>query len=107
MQRLRASGAAVLLIIVLLMGCAAGHRPPARGAGGVYDRRIEEAQREIEAHDRELRRQRAEIEAMRTRAEVDEWRSRAAIEALRAGDDRDDEYDADGDEVFDRDDDRD
>jgi hypothetical protein len=93
MQRLGTSGAAALLVVVQIVGCAGGARP--RSTRSDDDRRIEAAQREIEAHDRELRRQRAEIEAIRARAAMEEMRARAAIEedADRFDDDQRDDRD--------------
>ncbi len=94
MQRLGASGAAALLVVVELAGCAQARQPLARGVQSGDDRRIEAAQREIEAHERELDRQRAEIEALRARAEMEEQRARTAIET-RDDDVEDGDHDRD------------
>jgi len=57
----------------------------------IADAAYEQA-REIEAHERELDRQRAEIEALRARAEMEEQRARTAIET------RDDDVEDDDDD---------
>jgi len=79
MQRLGVSAAAALAV-VQLVGCAARQQSFGHTTKFADDRRIEAADREIEAYDRKLRRQRAEIEDLRSRAEREEPHGRAAIE---------------------------
>jgi hypothetical protein len=102
MQRLRwSSASAAFCAIVLLAACAAEplstREHSTRGDAALGDalagnemqereRREEETQREIEAHDREIRRQRAEIDAMRRDVRDDP-------SAYEYPDDRDDSHD--------------